>query len=180
MICAPVARTSSGRIAFTVAAVPTGMKAGVSTAPCAVSIRPRRAPPSRAKRLKEKSLIISPLPLRELSDSHIVKPQSSSVFDGAEVLQASSHDLGAGLAVVAGPSAETGDDPGGEGERALGVRIALALCLAGEFVRDGFEDGLVVRVEGIAQALVGIAVARLDKLLHGDGGDGGGSDEIDH
>src|SRR6185312_15257952 len=92
----------------------------------------------------------APSPLVVLSDSHIVKPQSSSVFDGAEVLQASSHDLGAGLAVVAGPSAETGDDPGGEGERALGVRIALALCLAGEFVRDGFEDGLVVRVEGIA------------------------------
>src|SRR5216684_5316633 len=68
MISAPVAATSSGRIAFTVAAVPTGMKAGVSTIPCAVCIRPRRAAPSRARRVKEKSLIcaaLAPLPLWE-------------------------------------------------------------------------------------------------------------------
>jgi hypothetical protein len=51
-ICAPVAATFSGSIPFTVAAVPTGMKAGVSIAPCAVSSRPRRAKPSRARRVK--------------------------------------------------------------------------------------------------------------------------------
>ena len=45
MISAPVAATSSGRIALTVAAVPTGMKAGVSIVPCAVvdAAAPRRA-----------------------------------------------------------------------------------------------------------------------------------------
>ena len=32
----PVVRTASGVIAFTVPAVPTGMKAGVGTSPCAV------------------------------------------------------------------------------------------------------------------------------------------------
>src|SRR3954466_3604852 len=48
MICAPVSATVSGNMAFTVAAVPTGMKTGVSMTPCAVVSRPRRAAPSRA------------------------------------------------------------------------------------------------------------------------------------
>ncbi len=46
---APVAATASGVIALTVAAVPTGMKAGVSILPCAVVSRPSRAAPSRAR-----------------------------------------------------------------------------------------------------------------------------------
>src|SRR5216683_3077140 len=46
---APVAATPSGVIAFTVPAVPIGMKAGVSIAPCAVVSRPTRAAPSRAR-----------------------------------------------------------------------------------------------------------------------------------
>src|SRR5215469_14195853 len=44
----PVAATPSGVIALTVPAVPTGMNTGVSTGPCAVTSRPRRAAPSRA------------------------------------------------------------------------------------------------------------------------------------
>ena len=51
---APVARTASGASPFTVACVPTGMKAGVATAPCGVMISPRRAPPCVARRRKEK------------------------------------------------------------------------------------------------------------------------------
>src|SRR6266568_5595432 len=43
MISAPSARTCSAVSPVTVARVPTGMKAGVSTAPCAVTKRPRRA-----------------------------------------------------------------------------------------------------------------------------------------
>ena len=39
---------------FTVACVPTGMKAGVRTTPCGVAISPRRAAPSVAIRRKEK------------------------------------------------------------------------------------------------------------------------------
>ena len=35
------------------------------------------------------------------------------------------------------------------------MRISLPLGLARELERDGFEDGLVVRVEGIRQTLVG-------------------------
>jgi hypothetical protein len=43
MIEAPVARTASAIIAFTVPVVPTGMKAGVAMSPCAVAITPARA-----------------------------------------------------------------------------------------------------------------------------------------
>ncbi len=38
MMSAPLARTSSGRIALTVAAVPTGMKAGVRISPRGIAI----------------------------------------------------------------------------------------------------------------------------------------------
>src|SRR5690606_3985293 len=48
MISAPVSRTASGFIAFTVAAVPTGMKAGVRISPRRMAISPVRALPSRA------------------------------------------------------------------------------------------------------------------------------------
>ena len=45
---APVAATLSGIIALTVAAVPTGMKAGVRISPRGVEIAPVRALPSVA------------------------------------------------------------------------------------------------------------------------------------
>ena len=45
---APVSRTEPGSIALTVAAVPTGMKAGVRISPRGVVSVPRRALPSRA------------------------------------------------------------------------------------------------------------------------------------
>src|SRR4051812_44503867 len=48
MISAPVWRTLSGIIALTVAAVPTGMKAGVRISPRCVWITPVRAAPSTA------------------------------------------------------------------------------------------------------------------------------------
>src|SRR6478672_9414921 len=54
MMSAPVARTSSGFIAFTVAAVPTGMNAGVRITPLAIAIAPVRALPSVAEMLNEK------------------------------------------------------------------------------------------------------------------------------
>src|SRR6185312_1135535 len=46
---APSASTSCGYIAFTVAAVPTGVKAGVRMTPRGVTISPCRAAPSRAR-----------------------------------------------------------------------------------------------------------------------------------
>src|SRR5690348_4021995 len=48
MMSAPLARTSSGRIALTVAAVPTGMKAGVRMSPRCIEMMPVRAAPSDA------------------------------------------------------------------------------------------------------------------------------------
>ena len=59
MMSAPVARTVSGSMALTVAAVPTGMKAGVRMTPRGVAISPRRALPSRAFRVKEKLCLTS-------------------------------------------------------------------------------------------------------------------------
>src|SRR5262249_55729118 len=54
---APAARTVSGASPFTVACVPTGMKAGVATAPCAVAISPQRAAPSGVIRRKANEVI---------------------------------------------------------------------------------------------------------------------------
>ena len=55
---APVAATLSGIIALTVAAVPTGMKAGVRMSPRVVWITPVRAAPSVAVRSNEKRVVM--------------------------------------------------------------------------------------------------------------------------
>jgi hypothetical protein len=62
MMSAPVARTSAGFIAFTVAAVPTGMKAGVRISPRNMLIVPARAAPSVASMEKAKRSVMR-LPL---------------------------------------------------------------------------------------------------------------------
>src|SRR4051794_2761193 len=54
MMSAPEARTSSGRIALTVAAVPTGMNAGVRICPRSIAMAPVRAAPSVALVVKAK------------------------------------------------------------------------------------------------------------------------------
>ena len=51
---APSARTASGCMALTVAAVPTGMKAGVRIMPRGVTIAPSRASPSTVRTAKVK------------------------------------------------------------------------------------------------------------------------------
>jgi hypothetical protein len=63
MMSAPDARTSSGRIALTVAAVPTGMKAGVRISPRRIWIAPVRAASFEASIEKEKR--VTPVPLAE-------------------------------------------------------------------------------------------------------------------
>src|SRR5438034_11581987 len=90
----------------------------------------------------------SPTSPWRLSDSHILKLQCSAVLDALEIMQALAHHLGAGLSVVARPSAEPGDDPGGKGERSFGMRIFLAHGVAFEFGRKSLEQGLIVRLEG--------------------------------
>ena len=64
MMSAPLARTSSGRIALTVAAVPTGMKAGVRISPRAIAMTPARAAPSAAQIEKAKRVTRRALTLR--------------------------------------------------------------------------------------------------------------------
>ena len=59
---APSARTCSGYIALTVAAVPTGMKAGVRMTPRGVVMAPMRAAPSTA--WTEKENVVAHLALR--------------------------------------------------------------------------------------------------------------------
>ena len=62
MISAPLDLTSSGNIAFTVAPVPTGMKAGVRTMPRGVVMAPVRATPSCAFSANEKSSLMAEAP----------------------------------------------------------------------------------------------------------------------
>jgi hypothetical protein len=56
---APLARTSSGRIALTVAAVPTGMNAGVLISPRSMAMTPVRAAPSFAS-IENENLVTRP------------------------------------------------------------------------------------------------------------------------
>ena len=60
MMSAPDARTSSGRIALTVAAVPTGMNAGVRISPRCMAMAPVRAAPSVAAMEKAKRVTAAP------------------------------------------------------------------------------------------------------------------------
>jgi hypothetical protein len=55
-------------------------------------------------------------PRKRLSDSHIVEPESGAVLDAPEVVEAPAHHQGTGFAVIAGPAAEPGNDPGRKGE----------------------------------------------------------------
>src|SRR6266536_268145 len=56
---APSSSRSRGESVFTVAAVPTGMKTGVSTVACGVVSRPRRAAPSCPRSAKEITRVVS-------------------------------------------------------------------------------------------------------------------------
>src|SRR5215207_313323 len=119
---------------------------------------------------------VQPVPM-QLADSHIALRghEGGAAFGGLELEPALEHDDGSGLAVVAGPSAEAGADPCRIGERAPGVGVALSFGLAFEALAQGFDEGQVVRAEGVGDgpeaALTGAAVAGVDELLDGDGGD---------
>src|SRR5215203_421270 len=123
-------------------------------------------------------------PLAGLADSHIALRgnEGGAAFGGLELEPALEHDDGSGLAVVAGPSAEAGADPCRIGERAPGVGVALSFGLAFEALAQGFDEGQVVRAEGVGDgpeaALTGGAVAGMDELLDGDGGDKGRHGEL--
>ena len=80
-----------------------------------------------------------------------MKPQSGAELDALEVVQPPAHGFGSGLSVITVPSAEPGNDPGGEGEGTFGVRVFLAGSPPFEFSRQSLQNGLIVRFEGIGQ-----------------------------
>ena len=98
----------------------------------------------------------APAPLG-LSDSHIGEALRASegedcaVFEGLELRPSAQDDDRAGFAVVAGPAAEAGADPGGEGEASPRVRVLLAFGPALEVAADDLEEGLVLRIEGVGE-----------------------------
>src|SRR5436190_6540940 len=102
MMSAPLARTSSGRIALTVPAVPTGMNDGVRISPRSVAIVPVRAAPSvaaigKAKRVTEALLagansggyiraVISPLAYPMMTGIAVVSGFVDSIAGGGGLI----------------------------------------------------------------------------------------------
>src|SRR5262245_44950703 len=112
------------------------------------------------------------LPRSGLLDSHIFEPQGGAEFDAQEGFETDAHRFRPWFAIIAVPSAETGDDPSGEGERTFRIWILLPHGLALDVGRYGFENGPIVGFEGLEKALASGAVTGLDELQHRDGGDG--------
>ena len=69
IICAPIARSSSGSSDFTVAPVPTAMNAGVSTSPCGVRKTPNLARPLCARTVNGNAGLLTGAPLVRESPS---------------------------------------------------------------------------------------------------------------
>src|SRR5204862_5003750 len=83
-------------------------------------------------------------PRLRLSDSHILKPQFDPELDALEGFEAEVHHFGTGFAVVGGPPAKPGDDPGRKGKCAFGMRVFLPNGLAFELVADRFQNALII------------------------------------
>src|SRR6202140_4480778 len=125
-------------------------------------------------------MTVSTKPDHRLSDSHILEPQSGTVFDAAEVFEAYSHHLWTGLSVIGGPSSKPGNDPRGEGERAFWMWVLLPRGGPFELRRQGFQYSLVIRLESLDQFLFGRSVAGADQLHDRDRCHSGCGDELDH
>ena len=119
-------------------------------------------------------------PGHRLSDSHILEPQSGTVFDAAEVFEAYSHHLWTGLSVIGGPSSKPGNDPRGEGERAFWMWVLLPRGGPFELRRQGLQYRLVIRLESLDQFLFGRSVAGADQLHDRDRCHSDCGDELDH
>src|SRR6266567_5507661 len=115
-------------------------------------------------------LSLSSWPGQALRDSH-KSPEVPAVKHSLEAHVAlEGHDW-AGLAVVAGPTAEACADPCGVGERAARMRVFLPLGLPLEGCADGLEGGLVGRIEDVLELTSSGAIAFSDHLEHLHGGD---------
>src|SRR4029453_17246835 len=131
---APSARTSSGSSVLTVAFVPTGMKAGVGTSPCAVRRTAARAAPSVALTVN-----------RSLIDAHV------AVVDDevAAMLEAEPFVVGADAGIVA----EAVEAEEGTAGRCRGDVGPLDDRGADALSRAGSADSELVDVRGVGRAL---------------------------
>src|SRR3979409_1279867 len=120
------------------------------------------------------------LPGDRLSDSHIVEPQSRTVFDATEVFEASAQHLWARLSVVGGPSSKPSNDPCSEGERTFWMWVLLLRGGPFELRRQGFQHRLVIRLESLDQFFLGRSVTGADQLHDRDRRHSGCGDELDH
>src|SRR5438477_5080319 len=112
---------------------------------------------ARRRGMSERGIeVVFTSPRVRLSDSHILKPQFDPELDALEGFEAEVHHFGTGFAVVGGPPAKPGDDPGRKGKCAFGMRVFLPNGLAFELVADRFQNALIIGLEGVVQsALVG-------------------------
>src|SRR5579871_1826121 len=108
------------------------------------------------------------LPPAGLRDSHI--SEAPAMLDSVEVSETPKHHDGAWFSVVAGPTAQSGEDPSGIGKRALGVRVLLFFGFAFEVLIDAFKRRLVARIENISDGAAAFALALGNQLHHLDGG----------
>lgn len=100
------------------------------------------------------------------------------MLDGVELGEAPAHDDGARLSIIAGPAAQSCEDPCGIGQRTGGMWVLLLGGLAFETLRDSFQGRLVVGIEDVAERTLGFALALVDELHDLDGGDQNGGDEL--
>src|SRR4051794_4640479 len=91
MMSAPLPRTSAGFIALTVAAVPTGMNAGVRISPRCMAITPVRAAPSVAAIVKAKR-VMGALPSGRIG-ARLQMRAMSSPQDADALFKAAEHRL---------------------------------------------------------------------------------------
>jgi hypothetical protein len=78
------------------------------------------------------------------------------------------HDDRAGFSVVSGPSTQSGEYPGGEGERAFRVGILLPFGFSFERLGDPLESGLIFEVKRILEGTPATSIALVNELKHGD------------
>src|SRR5262245_11782432 len=100
------------------------------------------------------------------------------MLDGVELSEASQHDDGAWLSVVAGPTAEPCEDPRSISERGNGRRALLLCGPAFEGLAHALEGRLVVGIEDVAERTFGFALALGDELHHLDRSNQDGGDEL--